>query len=247
MVAFNRWSREQDVHRQDRRLRARLKMAAGPGIILYVFGMSFAAIDWVMSLSPRWASTIYGFLFIAGQLISSMSFMIAVVVLLARTEPFQRVLQRRHLHDLGKLLLAFLMLWAYFSFSQLLIIWSGNQPEEISFYRSRLYGGWGVVAVILLIFHFFVPFFLLLSRDLKRDPKLLPWVAVWLILMRFVDLFWLTRPEFTSSAMPSPWDLAAPLALVGLWLGVFAWQLKQRPLLPLGDPKLEEAIEQHEY
>lgn len=247
MFAFNRWSKEQDVNRQDRRLRARLKMAAGPGIILYVFGMSFAAIDWVMSLSPRWASTIYGFLFIAGQLISSMSFMIAIVVLLARTEPFQRVLQRRHLHDLGKLLLAFVMLWAYFGFSQLLIIWSGNQPEEISFYRSRLYGGWGVVAVIILIFHFFVPFFLLLSRDLKRDPKLLPWVAVWLILMRFVDLFWLTRPEFTSNAMPSAWDLAAPLALVGLWLGVFAWQLKQRPLLPLGDPKLEEAIEQHEY
>jgi len=247
MFVFNRWSREQDVNRQDRRLRARLKMAAGPGIILYVFGMSFAAIDWVMSLSPRWASTIYGFLFIAGQLISSMSFMIAIVVLLARTEPLRRVLQRRHLHDLGKLLLAFVMLWAYFSFSQLLIIWSGNQPEEISFYRSRLYGGWGFVAVILLIFHFFVPFFLLLSRDLKRDPKLLPWVAVWLILMRFVDLFWLTRPEFTSSAMPSPWDLAAPLALVGLWLGVFAWQLKQRPLLPLGDPKLKEAIEQHEY
>ena len=247
MFAFNRWSKEQDVNRQDRRLRARLKMAAGPGIILYVFGMSFAAIDWVMSLSPRWASTIYGFLFIAGQLISSMSFMIAIVVLLSRTEPFRHVLQKRHLHDLGKLLLAFVMLWAYFSFSQLLIIWSGNQPEEISFYRSRLYGGWGVVAVIILIFHFFVPFFLLLSRDLKRDPKLLPWVAGWLILMRFVDLFWLTRPEFTSSAVPSPWDLAAPLALVGLWLGVFAWQLKQRPLLPLGDPKLEEAIEQHEY
>jgi hypothetical protein len=247
MFVFNRWSTEQDVNREDRRLRARLKMAAGPGMILYVFAMSFAAIDWVMSLSPHWASTIYGFLFIAGQLISSMAFMIAIVVLLARTGPFGHVLQKRHLHDLGKLLLAFVMLWAYFSFSQLLIIWSGNQPEEISFYRSRLYGGWGIVAVIVLIFHFFVPFFLLLGRDLKRNPGVLPKVAVWLIFMRFVDLFWLTRPEFTSSAVPSPWDLAAPLALVGLWLFVFAWQLKQRPLLPLGDPKLEEAIEQHEY
>jgi hypothetical protein len=247
MFVFNRWSREQDMNREDRRLRARLKMAAGPGMILYVFAMSFAAIDWVMSLSPHWASTIYGFLFIAGQLISSMAFMIAIVVLLARTGPFGLVLQKRHLHDLGKLLLAFVMLWAYFSFSQLLIIWSGNQPEEISFYRSRLYGGWGIVAVIVLVFHFFVPFFLLLGRDLKRNPGVLPKVAVWLIFMRFVDLFWLTRPEFTSSAVPTPWDLAAPLALVGLWLFVFAWQLKQRPLLPLGDPKLEEAIEQHEY
>jgi hypothetical protein len=247
MFFFNRWSKEQDVNREDRSLRRRLKMAAGPGIILYVFGMSFAAIDWVMSLSPHWASTIYGFLFVAGQLISSMSLMIAVIVLLAQTEPFSGIIQKRHLHDLGKLLLAFVMLWAYFDFSQLLITWSGNQPEEISFYRTRLYGQWGAVAVVVLIFHFFVPFFLLLSRDLKRNPKLLPRVALWLIFMRFVDLYWMTRPEFTPSAVPSVWDLAAPLALCGLWLYVFAWQLKQRPLLPLGDPKLEEAIEQHEY
>jgi hypothetical protein len=244
---FNRWSREQDVNREDRGLRRRLKMLAGPGIILYVFVMSFAAIDWVMSISPHWASTIYGFLFVAGQLISSMSLMIAVVVLLSRTGPLSGVLQPRHIHDLGKLLLAFVMLWAYFSFSQLLIIWSGNQPEEITFYRTRLYSEWGVVAVIVLIFHFFVPFFLLLSRDLKRNPNLLPRVAVWLIFMRLVDLFWMTRPEFTPSAWPNLWDLAAVLALGGLWFFVFAGQLKQLPLLPLGDPKLAEAIEHHEH
>jgi hypothetical protein len=247
VFVFNRWSREQDVNREDRSLRRRLKMLAGPGIILYVFAMSFAAIDWAMSISPHWASTIYGFLFVAGQLISSMSLMISVVVLLAQTEPLRSVIQKRHLHDLGKLLLAFVMLWAYFDFSQLLIIWSGNQPEEISFYRTRLYGQWGVVAVIVLIFHFFVPFFLLLSRSLKRNPSTLTKVAIWLILMRLVDLYWMTRPEFTSSAMPNIWDLAAPLALGGLWFGVFAWQLQQRPLLPLGDPKLEEAIENHEH
>lgn len=244
---FNRWSREQDVNREDRRLRRRFKMLAGPGIILYVFAMSFAAIDWVMSLSPHWASTIYGFLFIAGQLISSMCLMIAVIVLLARAEPFSHVLQRRHLHDLGKLLLAFVMLWAYFDFSQLLIIWSGNLPEEITFYRTRLDGQWGVVAAIIVVFHFFVPFFLLLSRDLKRNLKTLPAIATWLIFMRLVDLYWMTRPEFTSRAVPTLWDLAAPLALGGLWLFVFAGQLKQMPLLPLGDPKLEEAIEQHEH
>jgi hypothetical protein len=244
---FNRWSREQDVNREDRGLRRRLKMLAGPGIILYVFVMSFAAIDWVMSLSPHWASTIYGFLFVAGQLISSMALMIAVVVLLARSGPLSGVLQPRHIHDLGKLLLAFVMLWAYFSFSQLLIIWSGNQPEEITFYRTRLYSEWGVVAVIVVIFHFFVPFFLLLSRDLKRNTSLLPKVALWLIFMRLVDLFWMTRPEFTPNAWPNLWDLAALLALGGLWLFVFAGQLKQLPLLPLGDPKLAEAIEHHEH
>jgi hypothetical protein len=244
---FNLWSKEQDINREDRALRRRMKMLAGPGIILYVFVMTFAAIDWVMSLSPHWASTIYGFLFVIGQLISSMSLMIAVLVLLSRTAPMEGVIQSRHLHDLGKLLLAFVMLWAYFGFSQLLIIWSGNLPEEISFYRTRLYGGWGVVAVIVLIFHFFVPFFFLLPRDVKRSAKLLPKIAMWLIFMRLVDLFWLTRPEFTSSAVPRLMDIAAILALAGIWFAVFARNLKAQPLLPLGDPKLEEAIEVHEY
>jgi hypothetical protein len=244
---FNRWSKEQDANREDRALRRRLKMLAGPGIILYVFVMTFAAIDWVMSLSPHWASTIYGFLFVIGQLISSMSLMIVVLVFLSRSAPMEGVIQSRHLHDLGKLLLAFVMLWAYFGFSQLLIIWSGNLPEEISFYRTRLYGAWGVVAVLVLIFHFFVPFFSLLSRDLKRNARLLSKVALWLIFMRLVDLFWLTRPEFTSRAVPGLMDFAAILALAGIWFAVFARNLKTQPLLPLGDPNLEEAIEVHEH
>jgi hypothetical protein len=244
---FNRWSREQDANPEDNSIRRRFKVLAGPGIIVYVFVMTFAAIDWVMSLSPHWASTIYGFLFVVGQLISSMSLMIAIVVLLARTGPLSGVLQPRHIHDLGKLLLAFVMLWAYFQFSQLLIIWAGNQPEEITFYYSRLHSQWGVVAVIVLIFHFFVPFFLLLSRDLKRNPTLLRGVAIWLILMRLVDLFWYTRPEFTQTALPTIWDLAAALALGGLWFFFFAGQLKQLPVLPVGDPKLAEAIATNEH
>jgi hypothetical protein len=247
MWIFNSWSRQQDVNREDRALRRRLKMLAGPGIILYVFAMSFAAIDWVMSLSPHWASTIYGFLYVAGQLISSMSLMICVVVLLARAPVFEGVLKPRYLHDLGKLLLAFVMLWAYFSFSQLLIIWSGNAPDEISFYRSRLYGEWGYVSVFILIFHFFVPFFLLLSRDLKRNPSLITKVAAWMIFMRLVDLYWLSRPEFTPNAVPNLWDVATALGLGGLWFFVFAWQLQQRPLLPLGEPKLEEVLDPHEH
>src|SRR5208282_5362700 len=127
--------------------------------------------------SPHWASTIYGFIFVAGQAISAMSLMIAVVVLLSGSQPFAGVLHKRHLHDLGKLLFAFNMLWAYFDFSQLLIIWSGNQPEEISFYRTRLYGGWGVVAVFVLIFSFALPFLVLLSRDVKRSASLISKVA----------------------------------------------------------------------
>ena len=247
MALFNSMSRQQDVNRTDRALRARFKFWAGPGIILYVFGMSFAAIDWAMSLSPHWASTIYGFLFVAGQAISAMSLAIITVVMFSHAEPFSQIVQKRHLHDLGKLLFTFNMLWAYFGFSQLLIIWSGNQPEEISFYRSRLFGGWGVVAIMVLVLHFFIPFFALLSRDVKRNQAVLPRIAMWLLVMRCVDLYWWTRPEFTSNALPSLWDLAALLALGGLWLWFFAMQLKQLPLLPLGEPKLAEAIAHHEH
>jgi len=247
MTLFNVMSRQQDVNREDRALRARFKFWAGPGILLYVFGMTFAAIDWAMSLSTHWASTIYGFLFVAGQAISAMSLMIITVVMFSHAEPFSHIIQKRHLHDLGKLLFTFNMLWAYFGFSQLLIIWSGNQPEEISFYRSRLYGGWGVVAVMVLVLHFFIPFFALLSRDLKRNQALLPKIAMWLLAMRCLDLYWWTRPEFTSNALPSLWDVATLLALGGIWLWFFALQLKQLPLLPLGEPKLAEAIANNEH
>ena len=209
--------------------------------------MTFAAIDWVMSLSPHWASTIYGFIFVGAQAIASMCLMIIVIVLLSGSEPLAGIIQKRHLHDLGKLLFAFNMLWAYFDFSQLLIIWSGNQPEEISFYRTRLFGGWGVVAVIVLVFSFSLPFLILLSRDVKRTPRLIAKVAAWMLLMRLVDLYWMTRPEFTSRAFPTWLDFVVPIALVGLWLGFFAMNLKQRPLLPLGDPNLAEAIAHHEH
>ena len=247
MLLFNLLSRQQDVNRDDRALRARFKFWAGPGIILYIFAMTFAAIDFSMSLSPHWASTIYGFLFVAGQAISAMSLMIITVVMFSRSEPFSHVIQKRHLHDLGKLLFAFNMLWAYFSFSQLLIIWSGNQPEEITFYKSRLSGAWGYVAVMVLLLHFLLPFFALLSRDVKRNQSALTKIAIWMIAMRFLDLFWLTRPEFTYHALPTLWDIAAILALGGIWLWFFAVQLKQQPLLPLGEPKLAEAIANHEH
>jgi hypothetical protein len=247
MLLFNSWSRRQDVDQEDRALRRHFKLWSGPGIILYVVAMTFASIDWVMSLSPHWASTIYGFIFVAGQTVSSLALMIVVVVLLAGSEPFANVLHKRHLHDLGKLLFAFTMLWAYFDFSQLLIIWSGNQPEEISFYRTRLYGEWGVVAVVVLLFTFALPFTVLLSSDLKRNPRLISKVALWMIVFRLVDLYWMTRPEFTAKALPNWLDIVVPVALVGLWIGFFARNLKQRPLLPLGDPKLAEAVAHDEH
>jgi len=249
MWIFNLWSKQQDANAQDDILRNRMRAVAAPGVILYILAMSFAAIDWVMSLSPHWASTIYGFLFVAGQAIAAMSLMIVVVVVLSKSEPFSRVFSKDRLHDLAKLLFAFNMLWAYFDFSQLLIIWSGNQPEEIAFYRTRLYGGWGIVAVIVLILGFALPFLILLSRDVKRNSGLISKIAIWMIFMRLVDLYWMTRPEFTglTRATPTWLDVVVPVALIGLWVGFFAMNLKQRPLLPLGDPHLAEAIAQHEH
>lgn len=245
VLTFNRWSRRQDVDRQDRRLRRNIKMLSGPGIILYVFALSFAVFDWGMSISPHWSSTIYGFIYVAGQLIASVALMILIVAMLSRTEPLGGIIQQRPFADLGKFLLTFIMLWAYFSFSQLLIYWSGNQPEEISYYRLRLNGEWGYVAVIVCIFHFFVPLFLLLSRDLKRDTSRLPKVAAWMLFMRCVDIFWTVRPDFTPSAWPTVWDFAAVIGLGGIWLWFFTRQLERMPLLPLGDPKLAEVLVHH--
>ena len=246
MVVFNNWSKQQDQANGEG-LKQRMKALAAPGVILYILAMTFAAIDWVMSLSPRWASTIYGFLFVAGQAIAAMALMIAVIALLAGSEPFKSVIKKRHLHDLAKLLFAFNMLWAYFAFSQLLIIWSGNQPEEITFYHSRLNGQWGVVAVIVLLFSFAIPFLLLLSRDVKRTAGIVSKIAVWMIFMRLVDLYWMTRPEFTSRAVPTWLDVVVPVALIGLWLGFFAMNLKQRPMLPVGDPNLSEVLAPNEH
>ena len=247
MWLFNTWSRQQDERKQDPQIQRRFKSLSGPGVILYILLTTFAAIDWVMSLSPHWASTIYGFIFVGAQAIATMCVMIIVIVLLSGSEPLAGIIQKRHLHDLGKWLFTFNILWAYFAFSQLLIIWSGNQPEEISFYRTRLFGGWGVVAVFVLVFSFSLPFLILLSREVKRTPGLIAKVAAWMLFMRLVDLYWMTRPEFTSRAFPTWLDFVVPIALFGLWLGFFAMNLKQRPLLPLGDPKLAEAIAHHEH
>jgi len=247
MALLNRWSGQQDKDTSPA-IPRKLRLVSGPGIVIYVMTMTFAAVDWVMSLNTHFASTIFGFLLVGGQVLSAMSLMIAVSVLLARSEPMSRVIQPRHLHSLGKLLFAFLMLWAYFAFSQLLIVWSGNLPSEISFYTKRLQTSWLPVGVLLLLVQFFLPFFLLLSRDVKRSARWMPWLAILVILMRLVDLYWLTAPEYSPRGFHVTWlDLAAPVGVGGLWLSYFAWQLKGRPLLPLGDPELKAAIAHREH
>ena len=174
-----------------------------------------------------------------------MAFLIALMVLLSYRRPMSEILTPRHLHDLGKFLLALVMVWAYFSFSQFLIIWAGNLPEEIPWYLARLRGGWQFVGLALVLGHFALPFALLLSRDLKRNFKLLAGIAIFILFMRLVDLYWLVAPDFAKASSPGgSWlDFAAPLGVIGIWLAYFLAQLEKRPLMPLGDPHLEEALE----
>ncbi|HEV8129884.1 MAG TPA: hypothetical protein VGQ81_01430 [Acidobacteriota bacterium] len=242
---LNKWSREQDQEANPRAAQ-RLQAISGPGLVLYVLTVTFASIDWVMSIEPKWFSTIFGLLLMGGQGLSAMSFIIAAAILLAGREPMSRVFRPRHFQDLGKLLLMFTMLWAYFAFSQLLIIWEANLPEEIPWYLHRWQGGWQWVGIALIVFHFALPFVLLLSRDLKRNLRSLGAVASLIIVMRFVDLFWLTAPEFHAGQFRIHWlDFAIPLGLGGIWLAFFARQLKARPLLPLHDPDLESVFEKN--
>ena len=226
------------------RAHARLARLAGPGLVFWGFSITFMAIDWVLSLNPHWFSTIFGMLFMAGQALSSLAFLIALLVLLSYRRPMSAILTPRHLHDLGKLLLALVMVWAYFSFSQFLIIWAGNLPNEIPWYMARMRGGWQFVGLGLVVFHFALPFALLLSRDLKRNFKLLAGIAIFVLFMRLVDLYWLVAPDFAKGSSPGgSWlDVAAPLGVIGLWLAYFLKQLEKRSLMPLHDPQLEEAL-----
>jgi hypothetical protein len=240
---LNKWSAREDA---EGGLLPHRKMAtiAAPGIIFWAFSITFMAIDWVLSLDPHWFSTIFGMLFMVGQGLSSMAFLVTLMVLLSYRAPLSGILTPRHLHDLGKFLLALVMVWAYFSFSQFLIIWAGNLPEEIPWYLERLRGGWQYVSLALVIGHFALPFALLLSRDLKRNFKVLASIAVFILLMRFVDIYWLVAPDYRIAEFGLSWmDFAAPLGICGLWLAYFLMQLEKRPLLPVNDPHLEEALE----
>ena len=240
---LNRWSARED-REGAARVHGKMAALAGPGLIFWGFSVTFMSVDWVLSLDPHWYSTMFGMLFMAGQGLSSMAFLIALLVLLSRRLPMSEVLTPRHLHDLAKFLLALVMVWAYFSFSQFLIIWAGNLPEEIPWYLDRLRGGWQYVALALVIGHFALPFALLLSRDLKRNFKLLAAIAIFVLFMRMVDLYWLVAPDFRKGRFGLSWmDFAAPVGMGGIWLAYFLIQLARRPLMPLNDPHLAEALE----
>jgi hypothetical protein len=247
---INRWSRGQDAT-GDIRYAARLKALSGIGLLLFALTVSFASFDWIMSIAPEWYSTIFGLLTMVSWGLTAMAFIIILSAALIKRPPLDELLGKPHFHDYGKLLLAFVMLWAYLSLSQFLIIWSGNLPEEITWYVTRLNHGWQYVGLLLVFFQFALPFLLLLLRDLKRNVRKLTAVAALLFFMRAVDIYWIVEPQmragergtFHFDAMSLLLPLALCVGIGGVWLFFFFWQLRSMPLVPLGDPILDKAYE----
>jgi hypothetical protein len=242
MYLLNKWSRQEDAEGGTKYAVSMEKLSA-PGVVIYVFTITFAVTDWIMSLTPHWFSTIFGFMTVVGEGLSTFAFSIAVLALLAGQSPMSHIVTKKHLHDLGKLLLAFVMLWAYMNFSQLLIIWSGNLPEEITWYTIRLNNGWQYVGLILLVFHFVAPFLLLLSQPIKRNPRTITMLALFIIALRIIDIFWLVEPNFNTAGFHVSWlDFAAPLGVGGIFIALFLMELAKRPLMPLGAPDLQKTL-----
>ena len=246
-LLLTRWSSQQDASVETWPTN-RTQTLSGPGLVVLVLTGTFASVDWLMSLEPHWFSTIFSAIYLIGGGLATWSLAAIVGVALSGHEPLKSILTNERLRDLGTFMLGFTMLWAYTSFSQLLIIWSGNLPEEITWYYTRLQGGWLYLGYALIGFHFFVPFLLLISSRLKARLTILVSVACGLLLMRLLDLYWITAPAFQhganaghTSAMPHWLDFAVPLFMGGFWLFWFFGQLKKKSLVPLNDPRFDYA------
>ena len=254
-LVLNKLSARQDTG--DVAVNSTIQRVSGAGLVLYALTVTFAGIDWIMSLNPHWYSTLFGFLMMGGQGLSALAFTIVISTILVKREPLNTLLTPSHFHDLGKLMFAFVMLWAYFNFSQFLLTYAANLIEEIPYMITRTSHGWQYLAVFLITFHFAVPWLLLLSRRLKRTPQRLVMVAAWLLFARYADLYMMITPEFVSTGQNVHlaegehavshffvhWlDLAAPLAIGGLWFWMFLTELKKRQMLAVGDPYLRESL-----
>jgi len=194
-------------------------------------------IDWVMSLQAPWISTIYGLIFVAGQALSTFCFCVVIETILGKRKPMSEYLTSVQVHDHGKLMLAFVMVWTYFNFSQWLIIWAGNLPEEIPWYVRRMNGGWEYVALFLVIFQFVIPFCLLLSQQLKKHTRTLVKIAAWILVMRMIDIYWHVEPALHTTFHLSWLHFTILAGIGGLWMAYFFHNLRSRPLLPINAPQ----------
>jgi hypothetical protein len=250
---LKRWSEREEQGITTPAQFVRIQNLSGFGIVFYAASITFASIDWTMSLYPEWWSTVWGMLFMVGQVLSTFAFTIWLFTRLSRTEPVSRIFKVDYLHDFGKLMFAFVVLWGYLSFSQWLIIWSGNMLSEIRWYIMRLQNGWQYFGTILIFVHFVFPFALLLSRNTKRSIRRVVMIAFLLLFMRMVDLFWLTAPNFYPGGAQGGLErfgkadaamyVLCPIAMGGIWLFFFYLRLGKRSLMPVNDPGFVEMVE----
>ena len=238
-----KWSKEQEVTASIEPTR-RLRTLSGPGLVIYPVTMTFAALDWLMSLEKDWYSTMFAVMICIGQMLSALAFVILLLLVVRRSRRFEPIISiEETLHKIGNLLLAFTMLWAYLEFGQLLITWSGNLPHEISWYLNRVAGGWRWVCVFLFLFNFFIPFFLLLMRPVKRRVQVLAGVAGCILIAHVVDVWWTIVPSLHQGHFYfSWWAIVALLGIGGIWFAVFLRHLEARPAVPLNDPRFAMAI-----
>jgi hypothetical protein len=239
------WSKEQDGEptRLPGPKSSRMGALSGPGLVLYMLTVTFMSVDWIMSCEPHFTSTIFGILILGGQGLSTMAFTILILVAMSNAKPVSDVAQPRLFLDLGNLMLAFTMLWAYFNVSQFIIIYQGNLPEEIPWYINRIRGAWAPIGIAVLVGHFCLPFLLLLMRGLKSNKEKLWKIAIFVLAMRFIDVTWIIGPIFRTDGLTIHWlDVAALLGLGGIWLAFFFYNLGGRSLVPAHDPYFKKAM-----
>ena len=253
---LNKWSLQRDADPNRGTIasydywRTKFENLSGPGIFIYVVCLTDAALLWVMSLDVTWYSSIWGLKFLVGQGYAVLALGVLTVMKLSKVEPMKTLLRVTEQHDIGKFMFGFVMLNIYLTFAEFLIIWSGNVPDEIPWYLARIRGGWWVICSLDFICHWLIPFCMLLSRNLKRSKSRLSAIAIFMILARAIDFFWIIEPNFgdasgklTSEHLGVFAYLTVPLAVVSLWAAYYFTQLMQRPLVNLNDPHLEEMLE----
>ena len=239
---LRKWSLQQDIT-TDAAPTRKARTLSGPGIVIYGLLGTFAVVDWIMSLEKHWYSTMFAVIVIIGQILLAFAFAVVWVTVFSEQEPLAAVITKRQYHQLGNLLLAFVMFWTYVSFGQLLIVYSGDLPHELDWYLHRIAGSWKIVVAAIALFHFFLPFFLLLFRAIKKHVRPLATLAGMLFVMHFVETYWLVMPAFHRKGLAVSWmDFTAPIGIGGLWLAFFLSRLKAAPLLPQKDPGMQFAF-----